>query len=577
MKKILKFIFTIIVVALIVLVVGFISKKIKIAKRNYKLEQIDEYKYFVVRENEKYGIIDASGNKVIDTKYDNVRIPNPEKDVFICYEGEKSIVINSQNQQLYSEYQNIEPLILKNIASDLIYEKNTLTYKENEKYGIIDLKGKKITKAIYEEIDTLEYKEGELIVKKDGKYGVINIKGSILVKPEYDQIVADRYYDNEEGFKKAGYIVSVTTDQGYRYGYVSVNGKKIVDAKYNDLYRITEIDSEDNIYLICAENGKYGVLKNSKVLISNDYQSVAYSQNKVFIISKGIRYGVMDLEGKEIVPVEFRQIDINGQYIYATDSEDITKVFNNNGQEMNVSRNLSIIDVEGTDYKINIETTDGDTKYSVYRGKDRLTNDDYRYIEYLYDNYFIASDMESNLGIINDNNKEILQFNYNSIQKIENTDMIQATDNDFLTEIYTKDFKRICDMQNAEIVNKGNYLRASNQEDVKYITMNGKEVKNTEIFKDNTIFANKFNDRWGFVDKKGNKVVDYDYEKVTEQNKYGFAGIKKDGKWGIVDEQGKIIVEPQYEINTEEPLFIGEYYQVIYGNGEMYYTNNIND
>ena len=67
-------------------------------------------------------------------------------------------------------------------------------------------------------------------------------------------------------------------------------------------------------------------------------------------------------------------------------------------------------------------------------------------------------------------------------------------------------------------------------------------------------------------------VVNYNYEAVTESNKYGFAGIKQNGKWGVADSEGKIIVEPTYELNNDEPTFIGQYYQVVYGNGEVYYT-----
>ena len=92
------------------------------------------------------------------------------------------------------------------------------------------------------------------------------------------------------------------------------------------------------------------------------------------------------------------------------------------------------------------------------------------------------------------------------------------------------------------------------------------------MFNENKIFAKKQNNKWGFVDAKGNSVVDYKYEKVTEINKYGFAGIKEKGKWGVIDSEGKILVEPKYEIKSNEPIFIGEYYQVIYGDGEIYYT-----
>ena len=81
-----------------------------------------------------------------------------------------------------------------------MYEKTTLKYSKDGKYGIIDIDGKKITYAIYDEIETLQFKEGELLVKKDGKYGVINIKGTTLVKTEYDGIESDRYYYEENGF-----------------------------------------------------------------------------------------------------------------------------------------------------------------------------------------------------------------------------------------------------------------------------------------------------------------------------------------------------------------------------------------
>ena len=44
------------------------------------------------------------------------------------------------------------------------------------------------------------------------------------------------------------------------------------------------------------------------------------------------------------------------------------------------------------------------------------------------------------------------------------------------------------------------------------------------------------------------------------------------GLWGVIDKEGKIIENPKYELDYDNPIFIGEYYQVIYGNGEIYYT-----
>ena len=80
--------------------------------------------------------------------------------------------------------------------------------------------------------------------------------------------------------------------------------------------------------------------------------------------------------------------------------------------------------------------------------------------------------------------------------------------------------------------------------------------------------------KYGYVDKKGNIVVDYQYEKVTEVNEYGYAGIKKDGKWGVVDSQGQVVLTPTYDLQEEiNPIFMGRYHQVTYGFGEIYFED----
>ena len=53
------------------------------------------------------------------------------------------------------------------------------------------------------------------------------------------------------------------------------------------------------------------------------------------------------------------------------------------------------------------------------------------------------------------------------------------------------------------------------------------------------IFEVKEDGKYGFVDKKGNVVVDYIYDDGTEQNSYGFVSVKKDGLWGSIDNKRK--------------------------------------
>ena len=573
MKKKNIVILTLIIIIILAIIGYFIGQKIQKERRKYEIETISEYKYFVVKENNKYGVIDSKGNKIIETEYENVKIPNPEKDVFICYKNESTEILNEKKEKILTEYENIEPLRLKNVQTDLMYEKSVLKYSKDGKYGIINLAGKKITNAIYEEIDTLQFKEGELLVKKDGKYGVINIKGTTLVKPQYDKIEVDKFYEEGNGYKKAGYIVSNTTEEGYRYGYINIEGKKIIDTKYNDLYRVMEVNSDD-VYIICAENGKYGLLKNGKQIINNEYQSLVYNEsNNTVTALKGKKYGVISINGKTIIPFEYKQIDISGEYIYTTTADDNTKVYDSNGKETNIQGNMAIINVENTDYKIYINTQNDKTTYSIYKDEQELTKNKYTYITYLFDNYFIACNENGKLGVIDNSEKTQIEFMYNSIQQIENTNMIQAVNNSTKkTEIYSKEMKKICELENATIENNIEYLKIYNDNEIKYISKDEKEVENKEVFENNKIFAKQQGSKWGFVDANENMIVDYNYDKVTEVNKYGFAGIKQNGKWGVIDSNGKIIVEPQYKLSENDPIFIGQYYQVIYGNGEIYYT-----
>ena len=573
MKK--KSIITIIILIIIIAIIAgiFIYRNVLEKEKQYNIEEISEYNYFVLRENEKFGVIDKQGNTIIEAIYDDVKIPNPGKAVFICYEGQNTKVMNQNKEQIYTEYSNITPLILKNVSTNLRYEKSVLKYEKDGKYGIISIDGKKITNPVYEEIDTLQYKEGEFVIKKDNKYGVMNMNGYVIINPEYDNIKADAYYSIDTGYKNDGYIVSNTTNEGYRYGYIDNEGNKILDANYNDLYRL---NYEGEIYLICAENGRYGLFNKDKNIIPNEYQTITYIEgDDICLVQKGKKYGIITLEGSMILQVRYNQIDINGDYIYTTDENSEKKVYDKKGNEVQVNANTTISTIkENPDYKIYIETINEATSYSIYQGENKITNGNYNYIGYLSNNYYIASRQNEKLGVIDQNENVKLEMKYDTIRKIDGTNLVESDiQNTNTIEIYNNNLEKIAEMNNATLTVKNNYIKLSSSEETKYFDLDGNEKQNTEIFPENTIFAKSQNGKWGFVDKNGQVIIDYQYDEVTEQNEYGFAGIKKDGKWGIVDKNGKIIVEPIYEINTEEaPEFVGTYYKVTYGFGEFYYT-----
>lgn len=572
----------VIIVILLVIIIGisvfFIMQNSKVAGRDYNIEKVENFNYFVVQDGDNYGVMDKEAKIVIEPKYQNIVIPNPSKPIFICTPSDsKSKVLNEKNEELFTNYEEVGSIKLKNLASSLVYEKSVLKYKKEEKYGLIDFNGKEITKPIYGSIDALEYKEGELIVEKDGKYGVINIKGVTLVEPQYEIIKVDGYYTEENGYKKAGYIVGIKTEEGYRYGYVDVNGNTLLETEFNEILRVSNIKDDNNIYFIASKNGQYGLYKNSSSILNTEYQSIEYNQtNNIFVIEKSRRFGFTDTNGKIIVGTNYAQIDITGKYIYAKPKQGETEVIDATGKKVEIPANISKIAIQDGKYSIVITNENQKTTYGVEDKNGKvIIPSQYTYIEYLFDDYFIACDSNGLLGVVDEKNDKKIDLKYNSVQGIKSAKLIQTVlTQENITTIYNNKFEKVCELKSATIQQIDDFIKIYNNNEVYYINNAGKNVTSQEVYPNNKLYAKQENGKWGFADKSGNIIVKCEYDKVTELNKYGYAGICKNGKWGSIDAEGKVIQEPTYEIKGNfEPSFLGKYYQVTFGFGEIYFTN----
>lgn len=565
----------------IIIVIGLITGSFfffyqKEVKKHYEIEKITDYQYFVGKKDGKYGILNREGDFVIEASYQEIHIPNPTKDIFICTEEDKIVIINQKGEELFTQYDAVEALRLKNISSDLQYEKSVLKYLKDGKYGLINLEGKELTKPIYEEIDTLQYKEGELVVKQEGKIGLININGATLIKNLYDKIEADGFYKEQEGYSYSGYLVCHKTEDGYRYGYLNDEQKLILETEYNELKRVNEIENDKDIYLIGARNGKYGVLKNGQELIAHNYQSISYDKsNRIFVLEKNKKYGIVTVEGKSILPVEYDQIDMIGKYFYAKDADNKVTVFDQEGKQAEIDGNVSYLPVADDKYQIKMSNVENKTLYAIVKDNKTLTKNEYTYISYLFGNYFIACEKDGKLGVIDENEAIKIPFQYDSIQKIEGFEMIQVVSNETkITEFYSNALNLITKMENPTIVVKNDIVKISNLKDCNYISTSGQILSNQEVHKNDTVFAQKQGEKWGIVNQDNSVILDYQYDYISDFNQYGFAGILKDGKWGVANLLGNVILEPTYELRNEsEPNFMGPYYQISYGFGEIYFTD----
>ena len=65
------------------------------------------------------------------------------------------------------------------------------------------------------------------------------------VLAQFEKHETDGYYYNNEAW--AGYVVFNKTQDGYRYGYVNYKGDILLEAEFNDIYRVMDIKDKDNV------------------------------------------------------------------------------------------------------------------------------------------------------------------------------------------------------------------------------------------------------------------------------------------------------------------------------------------
>lgn len=565
-KALLVLIICIVLVGIVIFATNVIIK----ARKDYNLEKISDRNYYTLYKGGKVGVINTSGEIIISPEYNYIQIPNPTKDVFICSKNNESVTLNSKGEIIFTGFNEVTAISVTGAIGDIPFEKTILRYKQDDMYGLINMDGKIITKAIYEKIESVPYKEGEILVEQNGKLGVVNSKGVELVAPNYDTIIGDGYY-NQADYKDAGYIVGIKQENKYLYGYLSNDGKEILMCEYDEITRLNQIE-ENDVYLILSKAGKKGLVKNGKTVLDNSYEQIEYDSTIELIkVKQNELYGITNLNGEIILPVEYKDISYIGIYIAGNKANQIIH-YDRSGKE-----------VKGNIYKKVIKT--GNENYFITVGQNNLygiinqngietTTNKYTYIDYLVGEYFAAYNQENQIGIIDHYGNIVLGIQYNLVQVIKGTNMIQVSDNNKgVLEIYTSDIKQVATMKNAKLYAYSNYIKLVSDTETKYISLNGQILTNKEALPSNTLFAKSKYGQWGFEDKDGNIVIEQVYDMVTEFNKYGFAGIKEGDKWGIIRQDGTIIVEPIYEIpSNAEPEFIGKYYKINYG-GEMYFTD----
>lgn len=477
MKKVFAVIVAIIVIIMcIVMLKGILSKDTKQGK-------IVSKDYFASYQNNKWGVIDSNGDNVIDPSYaEMIIVPNSKNDVFLCtydvdYDNNtyKTKALNSENKEIFTEYDHVEAISNKDTDNNLWYENDVVRVEKNGLYGLIDLSGKELLQCEYDKIEALEGVENTFKITKDGKVGIADEKGNVLITPSYAEITS---LDKD---KSQGFIVK---NSDGKYGIVDTANKQVLETKYDTVEKIYRND-----YYVVTENGKQEVVKKAgDIVLSGNYDKIeAILQNPEngIIYKQKEKYGIMNLSGDVVIKPEYEKLKegASGSIIAKKDSK------------------YGIIDLQGNQkVEFKYQNLSYNEKADLY-----IAEDDQYENEILDSNYQVK---QTGYLIELNTDKGYMELNQNNSYKYYN-------------------FK--FEEQNAENIFTSNTLFAS-KKDGKYgfVDKNGKTV--VDYIYDDVTSQNSYgyagikkDGKWGAIDKDGKVVKEPTYN-LDDYLKIDFIG-----------------------------------------------------
>ena len=82
--------------------------------------------------NGKYGVIKKDGTVIIEPTFDEVQIPNQDKDIFVLKLGDTYRVANEKNEDMFTGISNVSAIDGTSAYGEKVYNNTVLKYNSNE-------------------------------------------------------------------------------------------------------------------------------------------------------------------------------------------------------------------------------------------------------------------------------------------------------------------------------------------------------------------------------------------------------------------------------------------------------------
>ena len=364
-------------------------------------------------------------------------------------------------------------------------------------------------------------------IEEKAKTGYIDNSGEVIVKPKY--LYGTDYYK--------GY--AVVKNYNSLYGILDSKGKTKI--AFGNIFTATLYGNRYVVSKFTSDGLKMGLLnENLDELTRFKYDNLTYSKSGVFIFTRDETMGIMNSDGKEI-------------YTYKVDEVD----------DRNISVEISNL-TEGNDSDLyaKIKINSSSTIINTTTGKEvyKYTLDD---INVLDNNvFYIKNNSGKNKYFIIKNDKVVYESSDYKRIRVENLNSDIAIG---IKEDASIDYINLID---KKVINNDESIKYTYSDGVilkEQYNFNAKKImytiytpsKEFGTFSDLKPYDNKYvngylkikteNDKYEFVNKKGNVITKKEYEELSDFNKNGYAIVSNDNLYGVIDSKGKEIIDEKYD------------------------------
>jgi hypothetical protein len=294
-----------------------------------------------------------------------------------------------------------------------------------------------------------------------GLWGFINRKGALVINAEYQFV--DDFHNGRAIVKKDG-----------KYGVINMNNEFVIKPEYDGIEFLR--NTSNSFYAVYINTPRYGVIDdNGKILVPVKYENLGNWQEGLSVFRSGKKFGYINADGEIVIPAEYEkakdfsgnlaavQKDTKWGYIDHSGNFVIQPVFSSAG---NFQNGLAPVSAKKGNGYVNQK---GEVHYSKYS----------KCFEYYQG--LAKVKVRGKFGFIDEKGKWVVHPHYKSISDFNSYGMA--------------------------VVKKGR--------------------------------------KYGVIDRKGRHVTHAFYQKIGEFSE-GYAPVRQKNKYGFIDSMGKVVIKPQY-------------------------------